>query len=97
MSEPKFTKGPWKYKTYPNARVDSKTCIESNEHRICLIKHTPHYGNVEANAQLISGAPDLYEALVECEKLVNDNCVEWDKIPKIKNKIKQALSRARGE
>ena len=66
MSEPKFTKGPWKA-TY-DSQLRALIEIYNTEDRI-PVAVLPDRGTVEAmpeveaNANLIAAAPDMYEAL----------------------------------
>ena len=97
MSE-KFTKGPWKA-TY-DSQLRAAIEIYNTEDRI-MVAVLPDRGTVEAmpeieaNANLIAAAPDLYEALeTTCEycigKEATDCPCEWCITGK-------ALRKARGE
>ena len=100
MSETKFTKGPWK------AAYDSQlqTLIEiyNTEDRI-LVAVLPDRGTIEAmseieaNANLIAAAPDMYKALeCACDKY----CIGYagDSLVKCEDcVILMALRKARGE
>ena len=88
----KFTKGPW------TARYDSQlqALIEIyNEDRI-LVAVLPDRGTVEAmpeieaNANLIAAAPDMYEALSFVCKACDHEC--YERCP-----VRVALRKARGE
>ena len=87
MSEPKFTKGPWKWQ---------------DEEEYGIVVHAEHSPIAmviceedKANATLIAAAPDMYEALCAvkqsslCESCGDDNCDECI--------INIALRKARGE
>ena len=100
MSEPKFTKGPWTA-TY-DSQLRALIEIYSIEDRI-LVAVLPDRGTVEAmpeieaNANLIAAAPDMYEAL-ECA--CDQYCIgyEGDSIVKCEDCIiRKALRKARGE
>jgi len=96
MSE-KFTKGPWTAKYDPQLRALIQ--IYSTEDRI-LVAVLPDRGTVEAmpeieaNANLIAAAPDMYDALEEvchdCDDTgtVDDECKSCS--------IYKALCKARG-
>ena len=96
MSE-KFTPGPWKA-TY-DSQLQALIEIYNTEDRIIAV--LPDRGTVEAmpeieaNANLIIAAPDMYEALCAvkqsslCESCGDDNCDDCI--------IDKALRKARGE
>jgi hypothetical protein len=81
MSE-KFTKGPWKA-TY-DSQLQAAIEIYNTEDRI-MVAVLPDRGTVEAmseieaNANLIAAAPDMYEALKEVVALVCDSCLEYER------------------
>ena len=95
MSEPKFTKGPWKWQ---------------DEEEYGIVVHAEHSPIAmviceedKANATLIAAAPDMYEALeFQCK-----NCLGRYSISKDSNEcalyirgecmIAKALRKARGE
>ena len=98
MSEPKFTKGPWKamYDSQLQAAIE----IYNTEDRV-MVAVLPDRGTVEAmpeieaNANLIVAAPDMYEALVE----VCHDCDDTGTIDDVCKscRIYKALRKARGE
>ena len=99
MSE-KFTKGPWKA-TY-DSQLQALIQIYNTEDRI-LVAVLPDRGTVEAmpeieaNANLIAAAPDMYEALeCACDKYcigyAGDSLVKCEECV-----IQKALRKARGE
>ena len=100
MSEPKFTQGPWKA-TY-DSQLQAAIEIYNTEDRI-MVATLPDRGTVEAmpeieaNANLIAAAPDMYEALeCACDKY----CIGYagDSIVKCEDcVIQKALRKARGE
>lgn len=100
MSETKFTKGPWKA-TY-DSQLQAAIEIYNTEDRI-IVAVLPDRGTVEAmpeieaNANLIATAPDMYEALeCACDKY----CIGYagDSIVKCEDcMIQNALRKARGE
>ena len=99
MSE-KFTKGPWKA-TY-DSQLQAAIEIYNTEDRI-MVAVLPDRGTVEAmpeieaNANLIAAAPDMYEALeCACDKY----CIGYagDSLVKCEDcVIQEALCKARGE
>jgi len=94
---PAFTPGPWDaiergaYTDYDgNSRV-----IIGDDMRICVVHH---HGKArdEANARLISAAPDMYEALkelAECSQYWSD----YDVPIGIHDRIVAALAKAAGQ
>ena len=100
MSEAKFTPGPWKA-TY-DSQLQAAIEIYNTEDRI-MVAVLPDRGTVEAmpeieaNANLIAAAPDMYEALeCACDKY----CIGYagDSLVKCEDCIiRKALRKARGE
>ena len=98
MSEPKFTKGPWAA-TY-DSQLQALIEIYNTEDRI-PVAVLPDRGTVEAmpeieaNANLIAAAPDMYEVLEDfckgCLGKLETNCTRRV------CKIGKALRKARGE
>ena len=98
MSEPKFTKGPWtaKYDSQLQAAIE----IYNTEDRI-LVAVLPDRGTVEAmpeieaNANLIAAAPDLYASL---ETICHD-CIGKEATDILCEgcHVDKALRKARGE
>lgn len=99
MSEPKFTKGPW------TATYDSQlqALIEIYNAERIIVAVLPDRGTVEAmseieaNANLIAAAPDLYKALeCACDKYCIGHA--GDSLVKCEGCIiRKALRKARGE
>ncbi len=99
MSEAKFTKGPWKA-TY-DSQLQAAIEIYNTEDRV-MVAVLPDRGTIEAmseieaNANLIVAAPDMYEALeCACDKY----CIGYagDSLVKCEDCIIQkALRKARG-
>ena len=99
MSE-KFTKGPWKA-TY-DSQLQAAIEIYNTEDRI-IVAVLPDRGTVEAmpeieaNANLITAAPDMYKALeCACDKY----CIGWTADSFVNCEdciILKALRKARGE
>ena len=97
MSETKFTKGPWKA-TY-DSQLRAAIEIYNTEDRI-LVAVLPDRGTIEAmseieaNANLIAAAPDMYEALEEVWRIVESNMsLSRDNRA---DRIKRILCKARG-
>lgn len=102
MSETKHTPGPW-VKDYGNTTWHIKSIANP-------IEGTPtvavYHGaksltesEKEANAHLIAAAPELYEALEDALKVINE-CIPdvCDvPVPGVAPKIRNALAKARGE
>lgn len=97
MSEPKFTKGPWTAKYDP--QLQALIEIYNTEDRV-MVAVLPDRGTIEAmseieaNANLIAAAPDMYEALKES---CLDCLLEQDKDLCDFCYIGKALRKARGE
>ena len=97
MSEPKFTKGPWKA-TY-DSQLQALIEIYNTEDRI-MVAVLPDRGTIEAmseieaNANLIAAAPDMYEALETIERVAGIGMMEDDPA---RVKARDALRKARGE
>ena len=98
MTEPKFTKGPWKA-TY-DSQLQALIEIYNTEDRT-MVATLPDRGTVEAmpeieaNANLIAAAPDLYEALeTTCEYCIGKEATDCPCERCITGK---ALRKARGE
>ena len=99
MSE-KFTKGPWKA-TY-DSQLQAAIEIYNTEDRV-MVAVLPDRGTIEAmpeieaNANLIAAAPDMYDALeCACDKY----CIGYagDSLVKCEDcVINKALRKARGE
>ena len=96
----KFTKGPWKA-TY-DSQLQAAIEIYSTEDRV-MVAVLPDRGTIEAmteidaNANLIAAAPDMYEALeCACDKY----CIGYAGYSLVKCEdciIRIALRKARGE
>ena len=98
MSEVKFTPGPWKAKYDPQLRAAIE--IYNTEDRV-MVAVLPDRGTIEAmseieaNANLIAAAPDLYEALeTTCEYCIGKEATDCPCERCITGK---ALRKARGE
>ena len=96
MSE-KFTKGPWTA-TY-DSQLQAAIEIYNTEDRI-IVAVLPDRGTIEAmseieaNANLIAAAPDMYEALETIERVAGIGMMEDDPA---RVKARDALRKARGE
>ena len=97
MSE-KFTKGPWKA-TY-DSQLQAAIEIYNTEDRV-MVAVLPDRGTVEAmpeieaNANLIAAAPDMYEALEEVWRIL-DSTMPLSRDNRA-DRIKRILCKARGE
>ena len=106
----KFTKGPWKA-TY-DSQLQAAIEIYNTEDRV-MVAVLPDRGTIEAmseieaNANLIAAAPDMYEALEQMEPLINNstgivgyymngNIAKWNDFD-VTRIIGNALRKARGE
>jgi hypothetical protein len=101
MSEPKFTKGPWKA---INMSWEYSVIIDEDAARIAQVfirdevdeETQDKFEEIkDANANLISAAPDMYEALEEV-------CYDCDDTGTVDDECKscciyKALRKARGE
>ena len=98
MSEAKFTKGPWKA-TY-DSQLQTAIEIYNTEDRV-MVAVLPDRGTVEAmpeieaNADLIAAAPDMYEALEEVWRIL-DSTMPLSRDNRA-DRIKRILCKARGE
>jgi hypothetical protein len=91
MNTPQHTPAPWQVSPYGNITSKSLT--------VAKVEQMP--GNYEsekqANARLISAAPDMLEALQSClDYLLLDSMMEEDAAPEIE-KIRKAISKAKGD
>ena len=99
-----FTKGEWKYipesTDYTDGRPDCfKGVIHGGELNmaICVMVSDCLEENVKANANLISAAPDMYEALKELTKYVFFSSQPNSEGDKLVVKANQALNKAEGK
>ena len=94
----KFTKGPWTAKYDPQLRALIQ--IYSTEDRV-MVAVLPDRGTVEAmseieaNANLIAAAPDMYEVLEEVWRIL-DSTMPLSRDNRADH-IKKILCKARGE
>jgi len=105
MAELNYTKGNW-YIDCNNADdatrdYDVFAWIEGSKQYPCHIAEINHCTEeVEANAHLISAAPDMYEALKKTQLLVSsidtDNLVDKSAKDTALSVIKKALAKAKG-
>lgn len=77
---PNFTEKPWRVST------------DDAEAGIYYVRaaYGPYAREDEANARLISAAPDMFFALLECEVLLNE-------YPIILRQVKAAIAKAEGK
>ncbi len=85
MNEAKFTKGPWQFT--PCGPADSEGM------GICAMwgDYETEKENMDANAKLISVAPDMYEML---NHLIDHDCINDSSLHK---EVEILLAKARGE
>lgn len=106
MSDVKWTPGPWTW----DAALDHNWDVQvwsSPSRRVCFVAHDGEDGNPtgQANACLISAAPDMYEALVaaiECGMVPTSSATEGGALKHVRqvhvaDQIRAALAKARGE
>jgi hypothetical protein len=86
------TPGPWKCDL-----VSLKIWANDGNTEIALTSSDVSISEEEANARLISSAPDMLEALQDClDYLLLDSMMEEDAAPEIE-KIRKAIFKAKGE
>lgn len=90
MAEPRWTPAPW--------RVEGRRVVALKEKWVCECPSGGIiHGKVDAaNAALIAAAPDLYEALIKCQRHLAVNAVTQDLV-ELYEEVRAALARARGE
>jgi len=88
----KHTKGPWVTQLEsPNlVFIKAKGTPTWTVFDECICEIGRKSENKTANAKLIAAAPRMYDALLECEVLVDD-------YPHVKRLVKEAMAQARGE
>lgn len=102
-----FTKGPWHFDGYPEGQVYEVSSGGNDDRIVCLCEFElegddrtwPRMGESQANARLISAAPELYEALVEAREQM-EIWASSDLDPDLAAAIEQtdaALAKARGD
>ncbi len=79
------TPGPWFY--------EKPFFVTTNHHAICRMKNTLR-DDTEANARLISAAPDLLEALMDLTTLYE---ISSGRDPVFVSKARAAIAKARGD
>lgn len=98
QAEAVFTKGPWLVSGSSVTRLEIFSDEPGRSAHVCTL--TPRYPQDEANAQLISASPDLYEAcrrLAEfCRRTPQGKTLTVADIQGIWNDAESALSRATG-
>ena len=71
MTEAKHTPGPWSVEEYGDDETPALVIHKGSESRVCFMATPGSHGDpekIEADAHLISAAPELYEALCWIEK-----------------------------
>lgn len=96
----KWTAGPWKAET--DNRIKHRQFVSSDERTICYVFTDD---KTDANARLISAAPDMIEALRECHDTISylkqyvegqglsaeDDCIDTLRV------IKSVIEKATGQ
>lgn len=102
MNKPAWTPGPWRHEDDEPPRGQGWRVFNKDGYDFALVyasadKRTA--SQAEANASLITAAPDLYEALDEAINYlaVYAATIRDEKASALLNKCTAALSRARGE
>ena len=98
MSELKATPGPWDYLF----RNGDEVYAVATRDRIAVVDLVMGAGNVDANAQLIAAAPELYDACLKTiEWMYSWGCVNGaisaSEKADIESILEAALAKARGE
>jgi hypothetical protein len=114
MSETKWTPGPWQQgmRTGANANciykqvgpelhdVDAIAMVYGIRLNTSAENVTKRWSEGVSNARLISAAPDLYDALEECKRVLSDlqsTQLEGTRTRAAWEKARTALAKARGE
>lgn len=102
MSNEKFTPGPWKAKgrtIYPENQSDP-----SNTEIVCRIHENRFASREEANAALISAAPEMYAELADLLEAMERGLfpqvapgVDYPAVMEKKHELRKLLAKARGE
>lgn len=97
VSEPKWTKGPWRAVNLNGPKVKPRWGIVSNSDELGEIAEVRLGG--EANARLIAAAPDLYEALQAMVEFYAADCEADCKVEEHgpAGQARAALAKARGD
>jgi hypothetical protein len=100
MSETKFTPGPWFVKRQnPSPTTGEWMIVGSKPGYLAEIRNCGS-GDVQANANLIAAAPDMYDALKElCRYADDSNDCQYGTLSTrlVKDIAEAALTKARGE
>ncbi len=97
MTQPKFTPGPWTF--HPEYGSQDQLCyhaIRDAENK--TIASTWAGGN-RPNAHLIAAAPEMYEALMEWDKLIAESGRDefsFDHLRQVLVKARKVIAKARG-
>jgi len=100
----KYTKGPWRLSETPKDAIFNRYLLTGPGNEIIATIHAPiapvelPESEVEANARLISSAPDLLEACVVAEGLISkrDSHAEID-ISEVLGILRGAIDKATGD
>ena len=102
MMNPAQTLGPWTIEEYGDHDAPNLVIHKDSESRICFMATPGSHGDpaiIEANAYLITAAPDLLEAcqLLEKAELAHVNCdeCEGEEVPELCAKCFPAYDDAR--
>lgn len=87
----KHTPGPWKIN-----KVDHLTLIEDHYSIIATIEPQLHDNEME-NANLITAAPEMLEALVKMSKYIDDMSETNNSILDFQTDIDKLIKKAKGE
>ena len=100
MTKTKFTRGPWEiFLTGDERAIYIGTDLFGENSSVAATVDVDIYGKESenlANANLISAAPELYEALDDLTEIANRGSVP-DYVRDAINTAKRALAKARGE
>jgi hypothetical protein len=94
MNETKWTQGPWS----TNWQDNGTEVFGADGYWLMSMKRITE--ELKANARLIAAAPELYEALEECKRVLSDlqsTQLEGTRTRAAWEKARAALAKARGE
>jgi hypothetical protein len=87
------TSGPWRY--LPGDGLEWRTSVQRGTEGGFVVRGTSRERE-EADAKLIAAAPELLEALIECEYMI-DHCLFGCDAENAKAKARAAIAKATGE
>ena len=100
MNEAKFTKGPWNRNIWTNGRrsiIKYTDASMTYAREVAEIWPTHNEDEFLANQNLVAAAPEMYEALVEAIKELNDCAIAEHGEPYNNPRFNAILAKARGE